>query len=98
MQQPVELATNPRNGCIQRGSKVRYVTKMSRRRDNPDVAPARHCYCELPRIYLLGSRLNKRSEGHLTREGCRAKGPWDMERRRSATRSIHNNCVALAIL
>ena len=47
----------------------------------------------------LGSRVNKkRSEGHLTREGCRAKGPWAMERRRSATRSIHNNCVALAIL
>ena len=54
--------------------------------------------CVLPRITLLGSRVNKRSEGHLTRGGCRAKGPWAMERRRSATRSIHNNCVALAIL
>jgi hypothetical protein len=53
---------------------------------------------QLRRITLLGSRVNKRSEGHLTREGCRAKGPWAMERRRSATRSIHNNCVALAIL
>src|SRR5215207_989534 len=42
--------------------------------------------------------VNKRSEGHLTRGGCRAKGLWAMERRRSATRSIHNNCVALAIL
>jgi hypothetical protein len=56
------------------------------------------CNRELPRIPILGSRVNKRSEGHLTREGCRAKGPWAMERRRSATRSIHNNCVALAIL
>jgi hypothetical protein len=53
---------------------------------------------EVRGIPLLGSRVNKRSEGHLTREGCRAKGPWAMERRRSATRSIHNNCVALAIL
>jgi hypothetical protein len=55
-------------------------------------------HCEVRRIPILGSRVNKRSEGHLTRGGCRAKGTWAMERRRSATRSIHNNCVALAIL